>query len=52
MECLAPWSEGARGAPSRSLPGLRDAFDGWRRPQEGRRAFVNAARRAGLLRSR
>ncbi|WP_354317147.1 DUF982 domain-containing protein [Sinorhizobium fredii] len=52
LECLSQWPGGARGRAYRAACRVcRDALDGWRRPQEARRAFVKAARRAGLLRS-
>jgi len=52
LECLSQWPRGARGRAYRAACRVwRDALDGWRRPQEAIRAFVKAARRAGLLRS-
>ncbi|MBB3395392.1 MULTISPECIES: DUF982 domain-containing protein [unclassified Rhizobium] len=51
LECLRDqWPEGARGRTYRAAWRVcRDALDGWRQPHEARRAFVKAARRAGLV---
>ncbi|AWI62181.1 MULTISPECIES: DUF982 domain-containing protein [Sinorhizobium/Ensifer group] len=51
LECLRDhWPEGARGRTYRAAYRVcRDVLDGWRQPYEARRAFVKAARRAGLL---
>ncbi|WP_240545104.1 DUF982 domain-containing protein [Sinorhizobium fredii] len=39
----------AREGPVAAYRACRDVLDGWRQPHEARRAFVKAARRAGLL---
>jgi hypothetical protein len=44
------WPQWARGRTYRSAyRACRDAIDGIRKPPEARRAFMTAARRAGLL---
>jgi hypothetical protein len=50
LECLEQyWPEWARGRSWRAAErACRDALDGWRRPCDARKAFLKAARRAGL----
>jgi Protein of unknown function (DUF982) len=54
LECMnEQWPEWARGRSYRAAyRACRDALDGWRGPREARKAFVKAARRAGLLAAR
>lgn len=50
LECLRDSGPKAReGEPIAAYRVCRDVLDGWRQPHEARRAFVKAARRAGLL---
>ena len=51
IECLhQQWPERAQGRTYRAAyRACRDALDGWRAAKHARRAFVKAARRAGLL---
>ncbi|WP_202353064.1 DUF982 domain-containing protein [Mesorhizobium sp. 113-1-2] len=51
LECLHDqWPEWARGPSYRAAcRTCRDSLDGWRAPQQARRAFLKAARRAGLV---
>ena len=51
MECLLQyWPEWARGRSWRAAyRACRDALDGWRSERAARKAFVKAARKAGLL---
>ncbi|TIQ33523.1 MAG: DUF982 domain-containing protein [Mesorhizobium sp.] len=51
LECLnQQWPEWARGRSWRAAGRVcRDALDGWRSAHDAHRAFVKAARRAGLI---
>lgn len=51
LECLdQQWPEWARGRSWRAADrACRDALDGWRSAGNARKAFLKAARRAGLL---
>ncbi|RJT23478.1 DUF982 domain-containing protein [Mesorhizobium waimense] len=51
LECLHDqWPEWARGRSYRAAcRTCRDSLDGWRAPQQARKAFLKAARRAGLV---
>jgi len=51
LECLDQhWPEGARGRRWRAADrACRDALDGWRNARDARKAFLRAARRAGLV---
>ncbi|CAN7630804.1 DUF982 domain-containing protein [Mesorhizobium caraganae] len=51
LECLYDqWPEWARGPSYRAAcRTCRDSLDEWRAPQQARRAFLQAARRAGLV---
>ncbi len=51
LECLdQQWPEWARGRSWRAAArACRDALDGWRSARDARKAFVKAARRAGLV---
>ncbi len=51
IECMSQqWPDWARGRSWRAAyRACRDALDGWRKEREARRAFLKAARRAGLL---
>lgn len=53
IECMGEqWPEWARGRTWRSAyRACRDALDGWRSPREAQKAFVKAARKAGVLAS-
>lgn len=53
LECLDQhWPEWARGRSWRAAGrACRDALDGWRSAQDARKAFLKAARRAGLISS-
>jgi hypothetical protein len=50
LECLdQQWPEGARGRSWRAAGrACRDALDGWRSARDAQKAFLKAARRAGL----
>jgi hypothetical protein len=54
IECMSEqWPEWARGPAYRAAyRACRDALDGWRSPQAARKAFLKAARRAGLIASK
>jgi hypothetical protein len=51
LECLdQQWPEWARGRSWRAAGrACRDALDGWRSARDARKAFLKAARRAGLV---
>lgn len=51
LECLdQQWPEWARGRSWRAAGrACRDALDGWRSARDAHRAFLKAARRAGLV---
>ena len=51
IECMRQqWPERARGRSWRAAyRACRDALDGWRTARDARKAFVRAARKAGLL---
>jgi hypothetical protein len=51
LECLdRQWPEWARGRSWRAAArACRDALDGWRSARDARKAFLKAARRAGLV---
>ncbi|TGQ30830.1 MULTISPECIES: DUF982 domain-containing protein [unclassified Mesorhizobium] len=51
IECMhQQWPDRARGRSWRAAyRACRDALDGWRTAREARKAFVKAARTAGLL---
>jgi hypothetical protein len=51
LECMREqWPEWARGQSYRAAYRVcRDALDGWRGSQQARKAFLKAARRAGLI---
>lgn len=53
LECLnQQWPEWARGRTWRAAErACRDALDGWRSARDTRKAFLKAARRAGLVSS-
>ena len=53
LECLEQqWPDWARGRSWRAAGrACRDALDGWRGAREARKAFLKAARRAGLVAS-
>lgn len=53
LECLdQQWPEWARGRNWRAAKrACRDALDGWRSARDARKAFLKAARRAGLVSS-
>lgn len=48
---MTPVTVRMKDGTSQVFASVNDALDGWRPPQQARRAFVEAARRAGLLRS-
>ena len=51
LECLdQQWPEWARGRSWRAAErACRDALDGWRSARDAHKAFLKAARRAGLI---
>ncbi|MGO4562673.1 DUF982 domain-containing protein [Mesorhizobium sp. 2RAF21] len=51
LECLdQQWPDWARGRSWRAaLRACRDALDGWRSARDARKAFLKAAKRAGLV---
>lgn len=51
LECLnQQWPESARGRSWRAAArACRDALDGWRSARDAHKAFLKAARRAGLI---
>lgn len=53
LECLdQDWPEWARGRSWRAAcRACRDALEGWRSARDARKAFLKAARRAGLVQS-
>lgn len=53
LECLdQQWPEWARGRSWRAAArACRDALDGWRSARDARKAFLKAAKRAGLVSS-
>jgi hypothetical protein len=53
LECLdQQWPEWARGRNWRAAErACRDALDGWRSARDARKAFLKAAKRAGLVSS-
>ena len=51
LECLGDWPAGQGRQYRAAMRACRDALDGWTTAQKARKAFVDAAREASLLRS-